>query len=403
MRVLVTCVGAYGHLHPLLPLARALAAAGHAVTVATGPDVLARAAAILPAEPAGLAVGAGWAAMAARHPDGAYDRLAPEAILDWYVPHLFAEVLAPAMLADLAPIVARWRPDVLVHDTWELAGPIAAAAAGIPSVSHTLSPRFADATVAAAAAAVAPLWESRGLAPDPTAGLYRHLCLDITPPALQPPVARTQPRPVVRPLRPVPPAPAGGEALPAWIAGRRSVPLVYMTLGTNTNTDLAMFRSVIAGLGDQDLDVQITVGPDGDPAALGPVPANVHVARYVPQALLLPHCAAVICHSGAGTVFNALALGLPLLLLPQGADQYVIAERAAAAGAGQVLHPADVSPEAVRAGVRALLTTSGYRAGARRVQAAIAAMPGPEAAVAAIAALVATRSGTPDAGTFAKV
>ena len=65
---------------------------------------------------------------------------------------------------------------------------------------------------------------------------------------------------------------------------------------------------------------------------------------YVPQSLLLPKCAAVICHAGAGTVLGALAAGLPLLLLPQGADQYVVADLVAAAGAGLKLAPAEGGP-----------------------------------------------------------
>ena len=35
MRVLFTCVASYGHFHPLVPFARALAGAGHEVAVAT--------------------------------------------------------------------------------------------------------------------------------------------------------------------------------------------------------------------------------------------------------------------------------------------------------------------------------------------------------------------------------
>ena len=82
------------------------------------------------------------------------------------MPHLFGEQLAPAMLDDLEPIVRDWQPDVILHDTWEFAGPVAAASAGIPSISHTLGPRFTDRTVEATAAAEAPLWQQRGLAPE---------------------------------------------------------------------------------------------------------------------------------------------------------------------------------------------------------------------------------------------
>jgi UDP:flavonoid glycosyltransferase YjiC (YdhE family) len=90
---------------------------------------------------------------------------------------------------------------------------------------------------------------------------------------------------------------------------------------------------------------------------------------------------AVICHGGAGTTLGALALGLPLLILPQGADQYVIADLVLTAGAGLLLAPADVNPQSVRACLRSLLDEPAHRMGARRLQREIAAMPGIEEAV----------------------
>ena len=377
MRVLVTCVCAYGHLQPLLPLAKALADAGHEVAIASGPDMRPRAeAAGFTALQAGITPGTAFGRLADLFPDRVYDRLKPAEILGWYLPHLFGEVLAPAMLGDLGPLVREWRPDVILHDSWEFVGPLAAANAGIPSISQTLGIRHAERILNDAAAAVAPLWRRRGLEPAPAAGLYRSLCLDTTPPGFQP-YESARYRNVMRPLRPVALPPLSGEVLPQWIEHRREVPLIHMTLGTNTNTDISMFRSVIDGVSDLDVDVLITIGFGKDLASLGPLASNVHVEEYVPQSLLLPHCSAVICHGGAGSTFSSLALGLPLLIMPQGADQYVIGDLVVAAGAGLCLVPSEVNPDTVRANVRTLLDEPARWEGARRLQREIAAMPAP--------------------------
>ena len=383
MRVLITSVSAYGHLQPLLPLAKALAEARHEVAIAIGLELRPRAeAAGFMAFDAGISISEGFERLAALFPDQPYNRLAPSEILGWYLPHLFGEVLTPAMLGDLELLVQSWRPDVVLHETWEFAGPIAAASAGIPSICQTLGLRIDDRILDSVAAAVAPLWEQRGLEPDPTAGLYRSLCLDTMPPSFQR-YESAQSRDVIRALRPIAEPPVPGELLPQWIEHRRNVPLVYMTLGTNngTNSDVSMFRSVIDGLDDLDVDVLITIGFGKDPSTIGPLASNVHVENYVPQSLLLPHCSAVICHGGPGTILNSLTQGLPLLILPQGADQYVMGERILAAGVGLRLVPEDVNPSSVRANVLALLEESSYRAGAHRLKREIAAMPGPEEAV----------------------
>src|SRR3954453_15361341 len=64
-----------------------------------------------------------------------------------------------------------------------------------------------------------------------------------------------------------------------------------------------------------------------DRGAVIPCDAIVTLDPYIPQAEVLPRCHAVIPHGGAGTTLGALAFGLPLLVIPQGADQYANAER----------------------------------------------------------------------------
>ena len=95
----------------------------------------------------------------------------------------------------------------------------------------------------------------------------------------------------------------------------------------------------------------------------------------------------MIAHGGAGTMLGALAHGLPLLLLPQGADQHYNAERVAAAGAGLTLAPGQATGSTLARAVDTLLGDARLRAGAQRVAAELAAMPGPDSAVAHLQAV----------------
>jgi UDP:flavonoid glycosyltransferase YjiC (YdhE family) len=96
----------------------------------------------------------------------------------------------------------------------------------------------------------------------------------------------------------------------------------------------------------------------------------------------------VVTHGGSGTTLGALAHGLPLLVLPQGADQYANADAVVAAGAGRRLGRDETTIAAIRDSVRGLLEDPAYRRSARRVQAEIRAMPAAEQTIAKIEALV---------------
>ena len=175
-------------------------------------------------------------------------------------------------------------------------------------------------------------------------------------------------------------------ALPA---GR---PVVYVTLGTIFNTESGdLFARVLAGVRELPVEVVVTVGRSMDPAEVGPQPANVHVERYLPQASVLPHCAAVVAHAGSGIVLGALEHGLPLVCLPMGADQPLNAARCTALGIGPALDPVTATPEAVRAATAAVLEDPLFRAAAARLQVEIAALPPPAAAVARLERLARER------------
>ncbi len=138
---------------------------------------------------------------------------------------------------------------------------------------------------------------------------------------------------------------------------------------------------MLAGLRELPATVIVTVGRNLDPERFGPQPDNVHIERYIPQSVLLPHCDIVVNHGGSGSVIGALAHGLPLVVLPMGADQLPNAQRCEQLGVGVMLDAVRVTSRSIRLATTALLRDAYAREAAERIRDEIASLPGPEAAV----------------------
>jgi len=131
---------------------------------------------------------------------------------------------------------------------------------------------------------------------------------------------------------------------------------------------------VLGAIEREPVDLIVTVGRNNDPAILGRRAPNVRVEQYIPQAQLLPYVDAVITHGGAGGTMAALSHGLPLMILPQGADsQSRLAAACEAAGAAIV--PNSNDPDELRRGLRTLVHCDGHRRAARQIADELTALP----------------------------
>jgi UDP:flavonoid glycosyltransferase YjiC (YdhE family) len=364
VRLLFSCMPWEGHFRPLVPLAQALGRRGHQVAFASaseweprareeGFDLLA----------AGLSQEEGRARFA---PDRQWIfQLPPAERRPLQFSRLFAMVHAPVKVPDLVEVAREWGADAIIFDSCDLAGPVAAAALDLPSVNHSFGAMIPLRALEAAMEYLEPLWRGHGLEPEALGGAFRGLFVDLAPPTF----AWEQPRGETIRLRPA--SDAAGDA-PSWL-DELERPLVYVTMGTVYN-DPQLFRPLLDGL-DGSAAALVTVGRNVDPAALAPLPERVRVEGFVPQAQILPRCDAVISHGGSGTTLGALAHGLPLLLVPQAADQFDNAARAEAAGAALVLRPGEVTADAVGGGLRRILGEPSFRAAAGRIADEIRAMP----------------------------
>jgi UDP:flavonoid glycosyltransferase YjiC (YdhE family) len=378
MRILFAFTGGRGHLEPLVPIARAAEAAGHTVSF-TGRQALV---------PAVEALGFD---VSPTGPEGIPERRPLRAVdleREYRDLRAFAERIAGVRADGVLALCADLRPDLIVCDEVDFGSMIGAERLEIPYASVLVIATGSFVRPDLVADPLNALRAEHGLRADPQLEmLSRYLVLSPFPPGFRDPAF---------PL----PATAHGVRLtidpaedipPAWLDGLRQ-PAVYATLGTVFNIESGdLFARLLEGLGALPLEAVATVGNQIDPAELGPLPANVHVERFVPQDLVLPRCDAVVCHGGSGSVLGALTYGLPLVVIPLGADQPLNAARCEELRLARVLDAVRATPDDVGEAVSAVLSNPAYRRAAERMRDEVAALPGPEVAVALLERLAADR------------
>jgi UDP:flavonoid glycosyltransferase YjiC (YdhE family) len=378
VRVLMSCIPSEGHFRPLLPLADALADRGHEIAFATAaawqPRVEEER---FPFLAAGISQVEARAQM--REAFAEIFALPPQTRRVEAFTTIFAVTHAPQKLRALLDAARSWSADAIVYDSGDLAAPVVAASRGIPSVNHSFGAMIPLAVLKRAEEGVAAVWREADLDPAPYAGAFTGLYVDIAPPSF----AWEQPLGENVRLRPVPTA--AGEP-PPWLA-ELAPPLVYVTMGTVYN-DPALFRPLVDAL-DGQVSAVVTLGRGGDPAGVGPVPPRVRIESFVPQAGVLPSCSAVVCHGGSGTTLGALAHGVPLVLVPQGADQFDNAARCLAVGVAVIVGQDELNADTVRHALRKVLDDPSFAAAATRVAAEIDEMGTPAEVAAAVEAYVA--------------
>jgi UDP:flavonoid glycosyltransferase YjiC (YdhE family) len=371
VRVLMTTNPAHGHFYPLVPLGWALRAAGHDVLVATNPGFL-------------ITVGATGLV---GHPVGRDPR--PR---EWPQPEApFADrdeellwdagrgwpSMAELTAADLVDLTGRWKPDLIVHESMEWAGPVAAAVAGIPAVSVRCVLELPGEIATSAVEHLAPLAARWGaeLPASPA------LVLDPVPPTLQ--------FPDPSPVTPVGYVPfAGSRPAPAWVYDEAERPRVCVTLGTMRNDRaVQVLQRVTGALADLDVELVVAVA---NLAQRPTVPAGTRLVSWVPLTEILPGAAALVSQGGLGGVLTAIRCGCPQLVLPQMGEQHRTAARIEATGAGR--HLDDPEPAAVAAAVRALIDEPGPAAATATLRTEMLSLPDPAAQVALLADLAGART-----------
>ncbi|ATY13401.1 glycosyltransferase [Amycolatopsis sp. AA4] len=377
MRVLLTGLPIRSHLVPaVVPVANALRRAGHEVAIATGsamraelerlgvpvlvlPDVLA------PEEIPARTPGPGSSVDAVRG-------WRPEISGPLSVP-LFDERMTAAFTANLLDAAKPWRPDLIVRETNEYGGFLAAEMLGADLAVLDIAPLIVRLVPDLVKRLNAVRAEFGLAAIDSLAPAFGKITAGFLPESWYPQGMRTSRHRCFRlPEQPGDPLDDAIAKLPA------DAPLVLMSLGSNAHTLLSsesQLRTIaVEALGA--LPIRAVVALGHDPAAwTGPRPVNVHFVSFVQQRLLLGACDAFLTHAGFSGIREALSCGVPMAAVPLFADQPANAARVEALGIGLQADAAGLNPDKLAAVLGKVLAEPSYRLAARGFQRRILALP----------------------------
>jgi len=180
------------------------------------------------------------------------------------------------------------------------------------------------------------------------------------------------------------------SAAPGWLdeLGR---PMVLVSVSSEFQRDDALVHVALEAMRDADVEVVVTTA--AHESGRFEAPPNARVTSWLSHGPLVQRAACVVCHGGMGITQKALAAGVPVCVVPFGRDQFEVAGRVAASGAGTAVFPDALEAATLRAAIHDAMT---MRAGSERVAAGFARAGGSEAAADALALLAGTSS-RPDA------
>ncbi|MCI4146684.1 macrolide family glycosyltransferase [Streptomyces sp. MMS20-AI2-20] len=354
-------IAMHGHINPTLPIVAELVRRGHQVTYHTSPAFSEEIAAT--------------GASVHRTPGG--DLPLP----DPPIPLLMLQGLATGTLGLLPPLLeelSRIGPDLIVHDSACVWGAVAARELAVPAVSsfttfafnrYAPSPTRLSRDLLGAAAhrprsaasyirsrhRLYRRFDTRGVPLLDLANIRQPLNLVYTSPAFQPGIEAFD-----RSFRFVGPSIGARPRDPSFPADRLRDPVLYASLGTVFDSRPWLLRTLATALAPLGGTVVVSTGHT-DPADLGPMPANVLARRSVPQPELLSRTALFVTHGGMNSVNEALHAGVPMLVIPQGADQPLVARRVTELEAGLTVRTEDATVERVRSLARRVLDDRGFR------------------------------------------
>jgi UDP:flavonoid glycosyltransferase YjiC (YdhE family) len=149
-----------------------------------------------------------------------------------------------------------------------------------------------------------------------------------------------------------------GKPPPWWDGHDPQKPLIHVTQGTISSSLSELVLPTLEALADVPVEVIATAKPHLAPELL---PRNAFQQEWVNHRALIPHLALLVTNGGYSAVSNALACGVPVLVIGATEDKPEVGQRVMYAGNGLFLETRTPKPKAIRELVMTILATPRFR------------------------------------------
>ena len=163
---------------------------------------------------------------------------------------------------------------------------------------------------------------------------------------------------------------SGWEQPAPWLDEFDDRPLIYVTMGSTVENQTILVK-IINALRDGMYNVVVSTGSLSFLCDLE-LPAHIRLFPTVPGATVAQHSVVIVHHGGHETLMQALAAGIPSMILPTNPDQILVAQQAQTLGIGYSLWrpgnlPMDagwlrsITPAKIRCAIDDLVADQSYR------------------------------------------
>ncbi|NUS74017.1 MAG: glycosyl transferase [Corynebacteriales bacterium] len=141
-----------------------------------------------------------------------------------------------------------------------------------------------------------------------------------------------------------------------WTRPNAAEKVLLISLGSAYTRQPEFYRRCLSAFGNAPgWHVVLQIGKHTDIGELGDIPSNIEVHSWVPQVAILEEADAFITHAGMGGCGEGLLAGVPMIAVPQAAEQFMNADRLVELGVARRIDTSDATPTALWTAVTELV------------------------------------------------